>query len=207
MAGWRFPEAYTTPAAEIAAARKSVALADVTPHGKLQIEGAAALEAARAAFGHAPEAIGAGVPVEGGYLYRLRHDQFYLSTPPGGEGSAQARLEAAIADNRWFVTVTDLTQGLAEMRVIGPHSRSLLSKVCALDFQPDAFPNLAAKQTSLAKTRQLILRRDFGNLPAFTCVGAQSLGAYVWEVMLEAGQEFGLVPMGIAALAALEKTL
>ena len=207
MAGWRFPEAYATPEAEIAAARNSVALADVSPHGKLQIEGAAALDALKAAFGRAPEAVGAGMLVESGYLYRLRHDQYYLSLPPGSEGPAQARLEAVIADNQWFVTVTDLTHGLAEMRVIGPNSRSLLSKVCALNFHPDAFPNLTAKQSGLAKTKQLTIRRDFGDLPAFTFAGAQSLGAYVWEVVMEAGREFGIVPIGVAALAVLEKNL
>jgi sarcosine oxidase subunit alpha len=205
MGGWRFPEAYTTPAAEVATARQSVALADVTPHGKLQIEGAAALDAVKAAFRRAPETIGAGLQVEGGHLYRLRPDQFYLSTPPGGEGQAQTHLEAVIAENKWFVTITDLSQALAEMRVIGPNSRDLLSKVCALDFHPDAFPNLTAKQTSLAKTNQLIIRRDFGELPAFTFAGAQSLAAYVWGVVLEAGREFGIVPVGVTALAALEK--
>jgi sarcosine oxidase subunit alpha len=87
--------------------------------------------------------------------------------------------------------------------VIGSASQELLSKVCGLDFHPTAFPNETAKQSSLAKTAQLIIRRDIGELPAFSIIGAQSLGPYVWDTMMEAGKEFGLVPIGRAALGVL----
>ena len=88
--------------------------------------------------------------------------------------------------------------------MIGPASQELLSKVCGLDFHPSVFPNETAKQSSLAKTTQLIIRRDIGKLPAFSIIGAQSLGPYVWDTPMEAGREFGIVPIGRAALAALE---
>jgi heterotetrameric sarcosine oxidase gamma subunit len=203
--GWRVVERYTSVEAEMKAARERVALADMTPHGKLHIEGDAALEAVRATFGSAPEQIGNGIPVDTGQLYRLRHDQFYLSTPPGGESAAQARLEAVIAANALFVTVTDQTQGLADLRLIGPASNAVLNKLCGLDFRPEAFLNWAARQTSLAKTKQLILRRDFGPLPAYTVIGAQSLSAYVWEAMMQAGREFGIEAIGLEALKELER--
>ncbi len=204
VAGWRVVERYTSVEAEVIAARERVALADVTPHGKLHIEGTAALEAVKAAFGSAPEQIGSGISVNMGQLYRLRHDQFYLSTPPGEESTAQARLEAVIAAGALFVTVTDQTQGLADLRLLGPASRAVLSKLCGLNFHPEAFPNRAARQTSLAKTKQLILRRDFGSLPAYTIIGAQSLSAYVWEAIMQAGREFGMVAVGLKALRELE---
>ena len=204
VAGWRFPEVFTTVEQEIAAVRAGCGLADMTPHGKIQIEGDAAAEALRAIYGRAPDEIGSHAAVEDGGLYRLRRDQFYLSTPPGREADALTRLEVAIAESRRFVTVTDMTHALADTRLIGPASPNVLSKVCGLDFHPTAFPNVTAKQSSLAKTRQLILRRDFGGLPAYTCVGDRSMGAYVWEVVFEAGREFGIAPVGVAALKVLE---
>ena len=202
--GWRFPEAYTTPDEEIAAVRAGGGLADVTPHGKLHVEGEEAARALQAAFGQAPEAIGQGARVEAGHLYWLRRDLFYLSTPPGREAEAQAQITAAVAQLGAFVTVTDLTQALSDLRLIGPASVQILSKVCGLDFRPAAFPDLTAKTTSLAKTRQLIARRDFGALPAYTFVGDSSLAAYVWGVVMEAGREYGLAPVGVAALRKLE---
>lgn len=205
VAGWRVVARYTSVEAEMKAARERVALADVTMHGKLHVEGDAALEAVRATFGSVPEQIGSGLPVDAGQLYRLRHDQFYLSTPPGGEAAAQARLEAVIAASALFVTVTDQTHGLTDLRLIGPASNAVLSKLCGLDFHPEVFLNQAARQTSLAKTKQLILRRDFGPLPAYTVIGAQSLSAYVWEAIMQAGREFGIEAIGLEALRELER--
>ena len=197
--GWCIPEVYTTPEAEIAAARERLALADETPNGKLLLEGDQAESVLMAAFNLNSLKINEGR--DG--IYRLRNDLFFISTPPGREVSAQKKLTTASAASEQFVTVTDITHGRAEIRVIGPDSRELLSKLCGLDFHPSVFPNETAKQSSLAKTTQLIIRRDIGELSAFSIIGSQSLGPYVWDTLMEAGREFGIVPIGRAALAAL----
>jgi sarcosine oxidase subunit alpha len=204
MGGWRFPGGYATVEDEIAAIRAGCGLADVTPHGKLQIEGDAAHAALAAAFDHAPEAIHSGRRVPAGYLFRLRPDLFYLSTPPGRESDAASQIEAAVAGLGLFVTVTDVTHGLADLCLIGPNSALVLSHLCGLDFRDAAFPNLAGQHSSVAKTRQLIRRRDFGPLPSYSLAGDQSLAAYLWEALTTAGREYGLRPVGVQALAALE---
>lgn len=199
--GWYIPDVYTTPEAEIASAQERIALADETPNGKLLLEGDQAKSVLMAVFDLNSLKINEGC--DG--IYRLRNDLFFLSTPPGREVSAQKKLTTASAASEQFVTVTDITHGRAEIRVIGPDSRELLSKLCGLDFHPSVFPNETAKQSSLAKTTQLIIRRDIGELSAFSIIGSQSLGPYVWDTMMEAGREFGVVPIGMAALAALEE--
>ena len=193
---WCIPEVYTTLEAEVAAARERIALADEMPNGKLLVEGDQAESVLMDAFDLGSLKINEGR--DG--IYRLRNDLFFISTPSGREVSAQKKLTTASATSEQFVTVTDVTHGRAEIRVIGPDSQALLSKVCGLDFHPSAFPNEAAKQSSLAKTTQLIIRRDIGELPAFSIIGTQSLGPYVWDTMMEAGKEFGLVPIGRTAL-------
>jgi glycine cleavage system aminomethyltransferase T len=114
----------------------------------------------------------------------------------GGEGQGGA-----------FVTLTDVTHGNAELRIVGPQSRALLSKLCGLDFHPRAFPNGCAKQSSFAKTVQIIVRRDIGELPAYAVIGARSLGAYAWETILHAGEEFGIEPVGEECLRGLESVM
>ncbi len=204
MGGWHFPGGYATRDEEIAAIRAGCGLADVTPHGKLQIEGETAFEALRAAFSEAPEAVLAGTRGPVGHLVRLRPDLFYLSTPPGREAEAQAQLENTIAALGLFVTVTDLTHGLADLTLIGPAGAAVLSQLCGLDFRDAAFPNLAVRQSSVAKTRQMIRRRDFGPLPSYSLAGEQSVAAYLWEALTNAGHEHGLRPVGVEALGALE---
>ena len=196
---WRIPEVYTTLEDEIAAAQERLALADETPNGKLLIEGDQAEPVLMDAFDLDSLKINEGR--DG--VYRLRNDLFFVSTPPGREANTQKKLTTVSAVSEQFVTVTEITHGRAEIRVIGPDSQELLSKVCGLDFHPAAFPNETAKQSSLAKTTQLIIRCDIGELPAFSIIGTQSLGPYVWDTLIEAGREFGVVPIGRAALAAL----
>ena len=197
--GWRIPEVYTTPEDEITAARERIALADETPNGKLLLEGAEAESVLMDALDLDSLKINEGR--EG--IYRLRSDIFFISTPPGKEVSTQRKLTASSTASDQFVTITDVTHGRAEIRVIGSASQELLSKVCGLDFHPSAFPNETAKQSSLAKTTQLIIRCDIGELSAFSIIGAQSLGPYVWDTLMEAGREFGIVPIGSVALATL----
>jgi heterotetrameric sarcosine oxidase gamma subunit len=99
-----------------------------------------------------------------------------------------------------------MTHGRAELRLIGPASAELLSRLCGLDFHPSAFPNLTARQSSLAKTTQLIIREDIGALPAYSLVGARSLGAYLWLAIMQAGRDLDIGPLGQAALDRVRET-
>ena len=75
-----------------------------------------------------------------------------------------------------------------------------------MDLHPKAFPNNSAKQSSVAKTSQLIIRSDrvsasgATTVTAYTLIGARSLAAYLWETVLEAGRDLGIAPIGQAAL-------
>ena len=203
--GWHIPEVYTTLEAEVAAARGGVALAEETPNGKLTVQSRQTEAVLHAAFDLSALAIGAGAIIESDRVYRLRNDLFFVSTPPGGEDATREKLTATAQTSGLFVTVTDITHGRTEIRAIGPASQELLSKVCGLDFHPLVFPDGGAQQSSLAKTTQLIIRRDIGQLPAFSLIGARSLGAYLWDTIMQAGREWGLAPIGRAALQVLEE--
>ena len=200
LQGWQIPEVYTAVETEVDAARQGVVLADETPNGKLMVEGEEAEGVVTAAFDLPVLSVGFGAPADPNWIYCLRKDRFFVSTPPGEVNGASKGLVVSDA----FVTVTDMTHGQAEIRVIGPASQDFLSKVCGLDFHASAFPNHVAKQSSVAKTSQLVIRRDIGSLPAFSLVGGQSLCVYLWNVLVEAGREWGLVPIGQAARNVLE---
>jgi heterotetrameric sarcosine oxidase gamma subunit len=200
-AGWQVPEVYSSVDAELAAARAGVALVDVSSLGKLYVEGAAAADTLRAAFGSAPEAVGAGVRVAGLAVFQIRPDLFFLLTATGAEAEAEARLSAA---RQAFVTVTDVTHGLAGLGLLGPRARGVLGQLSALNLDPAAFPDLHLRSTSVAKTRQLLVRQDRGGLPVFYLFGAQSLAVYVWDVIRAAGQAAGLVPLGLNSFLSLE---
>ena len=204
VAGWRCVEDYGNPAEEVAALRAGAGLADVSQIGKIQIEGQQAAAMLAGALGAAPQAVGGHARVPAGDLYCLRPDMYFLSVQPGTETSVCASLANAAAALPGLVTVTDVTHGLAAMELVGPRAVDVLTRVCGLDFSPTAFPSPAARQSSVAKTRQLIARQDRGVLPCYTLFGARSLAAYVWGVLLDAGRPFGLAPVGLEALSTLD---
>ncbi|MCY3766866.1 MAG: hypothetical protein OXH06_15710 [Gemmatimonadetes bacterium] len=196
--GWRIPEAFSTPDAEISAAGRGVALADETANGKIRVEG----EEADATWESLELEIGGGAVVGTERVYRLRGDCFFVLTSPGRDIAVRRTLVDRASDR--FVTVTNLTHAWSEIRVLGPYSPSLMSRVCGLDFSDAAFPEGAAKQTSVARTTQLVIRRDAVDLPAFSVLGARSLAAYLWEILMEAGADLQIAPIGLIAIRALE---
>ncbi len=175
-----------------------MALADETANGKLQVEGRDA-----ATVWESPEAeIGARVAIDSERVYRLRADCFFVSTSPGREiGVRRTLIERASGG---FVTVTNLTHAWSEIRVLGPDAPTLMSRVCGLDFAAAAFPEGAAKQTSVARTTQLVIRRDAAELPAFSVFGARSLAAYLWGILMDAGSDLQIAPIGLGAIRTLE---
>lgn len=196
--GWRIPERYAAPDAEISAAGRGVALADETANGKIRVEGGEA----DALWESLALEIGGGAVVGSERVYRLRGDCYFVSTSPGRDIAVRRTLADRASDR--FVTVTNLTHAWAEIRVLGPCAPTLMSRVCGLDFADAAFPDGAAKQTSVARTTQLVIRRDAAELPAFSVLGARSLGAYLWEILMEAGADLQIAPVGLGAIRALE---
>lgn len=205
QAGWRVPINFSDIEAEIAAAREGVALADCSANGKLTIEGHQAAAFLQTIWEAPSLEIGRGAVMANGEVYRLRADMFFISTPPGEETQALQTLTDAAQSFADLITVTDITHGRAELRPVGPASAELLSRLCGLDFHPAMFPNLAAKQSSLAKTAQLIIRHDLGQIPAFSLIGSSSLGAYLWKTIMQAGRDLAIAPIGQAAFKALNE--
>jgi heterotetrameric sarcosine oxidase gamma subunit len=195
--GWRVAQNYGDVAAETAVIHQSsVALCDQSHNGKIRVEGAAA-----GAMLQADElAIGETQAVAYGQLYRLRRDLFFVSTAAENVTETAVSLTQQANDSPDLITVTDVTHGNAELWLIGPRSAELLSRLCGLDFHDSQFPNDIAKQSSVAKTTQLIIRHDLGELPAYTLIGARSLAAYFWKIIMEAGRDLGIQPVGTAAV-------
>lgn len=209
LAGWQVPQVFTTAEEEVTVAKKSVALADGSASGKIVVEGQGAEALLQAAWAVPSLVTGQGIVVDGRHVYRLRDDQFFIHLDPGKEDEAIGTLTGGLEGSDELVTVTDITHGRADLLLIGPQCTELLSRLCSLDFHPSQFHDLSAKQSSLAKTRQLILRHDLkppngSQIPAFSLIGARSLATYLWQTILEAGHDLDLAPIGWSALKRLQ---
>ena len=203
--GWKVSQVYTTLEAELAAAQQRVTVADVSSNGKIMVQGNQAHAFLTVVLDLPAVDINEGTLVMDARVYRLRNDIFFISTLPGKEEIIKEILMAATQKADQFITITDVTHGRSEIMVIGPDSQELLSKLCGLDFHPSVFPNMVAKQSSFAKTTQLIIRRDIVSLAAFSIIGARSLGEYLWYTIIEAGREWDIMLIGQSALNILQE--
>jgi heterotetrameric sarcosine oxidase gamma subunit len=197
--GWQLPLQFSSEAYERSLAQQAVALMDGSANGKIRIEGQQAGDVLRLSDLN----IGEGREMGYGQVFRLRRDLYFVKSSPEQVTELTERWETQAALHDSLVTVSDVTHGNAELWLIGPASTSLLSRLCSLDLQSKTFPDMSVRQSSVAKTSQIILRRDLGSLPAFALVGPRSLAAYLWQTIMQAGQDLGIGPMGRMAWTSL----
>ena len=189
MDGWKMPSVYSTVAEESKAAERRVALLDQSNNTQIIVEG---------------ETAGAVVKKAKANGYQIRPDLFLVTAGPNAGPELVAKLEKAIGKGK-LVTVTDASNGSGNLRLIGPDSDDLLSRLCGLDLHDSVFPNGTAKISSVAKTRVTIIRDDVNGTLSYSLIGARSLAAYLWETIMEAGADLGVRPMGSAAFGQITK--
>jgi heterotetrameric sarcosine oxidase gamma subunit len=173
-----------------------VCLVDDSHRGKIMIHGERGGQAVAALAIDPPTLPGHGVVTDALSVYCLRPDQLFINTPPGAEQDIIAQLTNILPAIAQLVTLTDVTHGRFQLRLIGPASPLVLGRLCGIDLHPEQFPNHTARQTAVAKTTQLIIREDIGELISYSIVGARSLAGYLWATMLDSGKDFGIRPAG-----------
>ena len=85
----------------------------------------------------------------------------------------------------------------------GTAAAEALSKLCAVDLRARRFAAADIAQTSVACCSAVVIRHDLCTTPCFYLLADLSLAEFLWEVLLDAMQEFSGKPVGIRALRAL----
>ena len=141
----------------------------------------------------------AQVPVA---LARMAHDEGMVFNEPGRAAAVSETLEQA-AD--LCANVVDVTSGLGGVRITGPSAHLLLAGVTELDASPDALPNMSCAQTKIAEVHAVLLRVDVGSVCSYEVYFGREFGEYMWDALLEAGDEHGTTPVGVEAMAGLQE--
>ena len=204
QAGWQVPNVYSSVQDELQIAQRKVGVADMSQVDKIQVEGDEAAAVLTAALGIPELAIGQVHELsETVAVSRLRRDLFLLIVMAGLGNDTTAQLRDAVAAQESLVTISNLTHGRSVIAVFGPYGDELMSKLSGIDFHEQEFPNMTVKQSSVAKTRQTIIRHDTNGTQTYLLVGGRSLAPYLWGVIMEAGAEYGVAAVGTAAIQAL----
>jgi glycine cleavage system aminomethyltransferase T len=92
-----------------------------------------------------------------------------------------------------YENVVDVTGGWASIVLYGPDSLNILNKVTAVDLREETLPMHACCQGPIFGVNTLFGRFDHG-FELHVCPDSME---FLWEVLLDAGAEFGLKPAGI----------
>ncbi len=123
--------------------------------------------------------------------------EWLLLAPPGAAEVVSRRVEE-VSDEE-LVSIFDATHGRALMRITGTRAADLLAKVCAIDFSGEIAPDRAAFRSSVAKLVTDVVRDDQDGVLSYLLHCERSSGQYLFDALIDAGDEFGIEVEGFVA--------
>jgi len=129
-------------------------------------------------------------------IMRLGHDHFRIVTG-GFDG---------MRDKKWFMDhlpadgsaqLADLTSAWSTIGVWGPRARDLVQAATEADMSHAAFPFATCQWVDFGPIRALASRISYVGELGWEIYVPFEQGARLWDSLWEAGQKFGVVPVGI----------
>ena len=208
---WKRPRVYTSPEEECRAVRERVGLIDVSTLGKIDLKGKDAVKLLERVYTNrwADLKIGrvryglmvdeSGVVLDDGTVARLGEDHYFITTTSSGIAAVEEWLTLWMEGMELCAHVTNVTAGLAAVNLAGPQARDVLAKVTDLDISAQGLPYLRAVQGVVAGIPATILRIGFVGELGYEMHVPAEYGVYLWDTLMEAGEEFGIAAFGVEA--------
>jgi sarcosine oxidase, subunit alpha len=211
---WIRPDHYGDPAAEVRAVRDAVGIIDVTPIGKLDLQGPDVpallellyvnrwqkLDVGRVRYG--VMCAEDGVVLDDGVTGRLGDRHYLMSTTSSGAAGIWEWIENWLQTERpdLDVHVTPVTTSYASINLAGPRSRELLATLTDVELSDDAFGYMHVRIGAIAGVAGCVLWRiGFTGELSYELHVPAGYGLHVWERLLEAGAEHGIRAFGVEA--------
>ena len=221
--GWMRPACYPRGAEsahdavlrEALAVRSAVGIYDASPLGKLEVTGPDAakfldffyinnvltLQPGRARYGLMLNE--SGVIIDDGTIARLGPAHFVVTTTSG----AASRIAQWLEEWRQCelphleVFVTPVTGQWATIAVCGPRSRSLLQRLdMDIRVDRDSLPHMHIREGRIGQLPARLYRISFSGELGYEVNVPARHGAALWQQLIAAGQDLGVVPFGIETL-------
>jgi len=200
--GWIRVTSYGDLKSELDTARQLVAVCDVTPLSKIDIQGQHSNDLLVKVSACTMRGIGRCMSIRSldeeftqAYAVQVTSERFLVLS--ASEQRQQLCNRLTFAAREWeCVHVTDMTSAYAAIRVVGPLSTKLLKKLGPAPV--DMMGSDQCVQTTIARVLNILVRHK-GETPAWLLLTARDYGEYVWDCIMAAGQEFGIRPFGISA--------
>ncbi|WP_416688147.1 sarcosine oxidase subunit alpha family protein [Candidatus Pseudothioglobus sp. Uisw_041] len=202
---------------EVKQTRASVGICDVTTLGKIDIKGADVSEFLNKVYVNAFAKVPVGktryglmlredgMVMDDGTTARLSENHFVMTTTTANAVNVYRHLQFC-HQCLWpdlDVHMISVTEQFAQYAVAGPNSRKLLQKVVDsdCDISNEAFPYMGAGEiTVCGGIPARLFRISFSGELAYEIAVQTRYGDSLMRVLMEAGEEFNVVPYGTEAL-------
>ena len=211
---WIRPEHYGDPSAEAQNVRTHVGIIDVTPLGKIDLQGPDVVKLLNLVYTNNWDnlQIGSvrygvmcaedGVVMDDGVTARLGTNHYLMTTTSSGAATVWETLEMWLQTSHpdWSVNVTPVTTAMASINIAGPNSRELLGRLTDIDLSPEAFGYMKVRTGSIAGVPECVVWRiGFTGELSYEIHVPASFGLHVWETLLAIGADLGVRPFGVEA--------
>ncbi len=220
---WHRPAIYGAPGEtveqayirETKATRSAAGIVDVSTLGKIAVQGPDAGEFLDRAYTNLFSTLPVnkaryglmlredGIAYDDGTTWRLGEHDYLMTTTTANAGKVMQNLEYFL-DVYWpdlKVTLTSVTDEWAGASIAGPHAREILAScVTGTAVDTDTLPFMGIVRGEVDGVPVMICRLSFSGELAYEVYSGAGHGRQVWEVLIEAGKPFGMVPYGLEAL-------
>jgi sarcosine oxidase subunit alpha len=143
-----------------------------------------------------------GFLMDDGVVVRLDEETFLCHTTTGGAEAIHGHMEDWLQCEwwDWKVYTANVTEQYAQVAVAGPNARKLLQKLSNDDLSAEALPFMGWKDSGVAGISARVHRISFTGELSFELAVPASRGRALWDALLEAGEEFGVMPYGTEAM-------
>ena len=133
---------------------------------------------------------------------RLSEDRFLVVVGENSHGHTDTWMRRHIGENE-FVTITDITPGITQINVHGPKARDLMRKVSEVDLSNRAFPFMTAQEIDVGYFNVTALRVTYVGELGWELHVPNIHAVQVYDLLKEAGREFGVRDAGMQTLSSL----
>ena len=133
---------------------------------------------------------------------RLSEDRFLVVVGENSHGHTDTWMRRHIGENE-FVTITDITPGITQINVHGPKARDLMRKVSEADLSNRAFPFMTAQEIDVGYFNVTALRVTYVGELGWELHVPNIHAVQVYDLLKEAGREFGVRDAGMQTLSSL----
>jgi sarcosine oxidase subunit alpha len=217
---WRRPRDYGSVEQEYRAIRERVGMIDVSTLGRFEVKGKDSSKFLDMVLGHVYSTLKVGkaryasmfteggIVLDDGIAARLSEDEYLVTSSTTNAEFVEeylkwwAEILKCYGCNRgnFCVQITNVTSGLGAINVAGPKAYDVLSKIVDIDLSYEAFPYMTCRRAKIGGVSAILLRIGFVGETGWEVHFPAEYGEYIWDVISDAGKEFGIRAVGVEAM-------